>query len=277
MSLTTSTANDVHQFLGSSGWDKKIEFFLGVLVVAVMVIMLLFGSRIMSTVFKVRFNSNKKYSDNNILWAYIYLAVEMVKADGVDAAEKQQYIKVYTKKYFPKLDKDIRFDFNYAFENKVPTKEITAWLRAKADRNARLQLMYFLAGISVVDGSMNRREIGLLRKLCHELDLTQKDFDSIIAMYAQRRRRTQSKSQSKTNSKSSSSRTHTTKSALKLSCEVLGVSEHASMDEIKKAYRKMVKLHHPDRFATCSEQEQRIAQERFIEIQAAYETIEKLK
>ena len=47
------------------------------------------------------------------------------------------------------------------------------------------------------------------------------------------------------------------------------------MVEIKKAYRTLVKKHHPDRFATNSIEQQKIAESRFIEIQKAYETIEK--
>lgn len=46
------------------------------------------------------------------------------------------------------------------------------------------------------------------------------------------------------------------------------------MDEVKKAYRQLVKLHHPDRFASEAKEQQEIAQERFVEIQKAYELIE---
>ena len=45
----------------------------------------------------------------------------------------------------------------------------------------------------------------------------------------------------------------------------------ASIDEIKKSYRSLVKQHHPDVFANASEAQQKMAEEKFLKIQEAYE------
>ncbi len=50
--------------------------------------------------------------------------------------------------------------------------------------------------------------------------------------------------------------------------KVLGVDENANADAIKKAYRKLARIHHPDR-----NQNNPKAEERFKEIQEAYETL----
>jgi molecular chaperone DnaJ len=50
--------------------------------------------------------------------------------------------------------------------------------------------------------------------------------------------------------------------------DALGVSKSASQDEIKKAYRKLVREHHPDRNPGDKE-----AEERFKEIQGAYDVL----
>ncbi|MBI5801861.1 MAG: J domain-containing protein [Verrucomicrobia bacterium] len=52
--------------------------------------------------------------------------------------------------------------------------------------------------------------------------------------------------------------------------DVLGVAAGASADEIKHAYRRMMKEHHPDRVACLSEAEQAQAEERSKEINRAY-------
>lgn len=55
--------------------------------------------------------------------------------------------------------------------------------------------------------------------------------------------------------------------------KVLGVSPTASDEEIKEAYRALVKKYHPDRYANSPMQEQ--AQEKLKEINLAYDTITK--
>lgn len=54
---------------------------------------------------------------------------------------------------------------------------------------------------------------------------------------------------------------------------LLDISETASMQEIKKAYRKLVALYHPDSRGNLSEEQKKIADEMFIRVQLAYETV----
>ena len=54
---------------------------------------------------------------------------------------------------------------------------------------------------------------------------------------------------------------------------VLGVDPSASEDEIKKAYRKLSRLYHPDSNMNKSEYEKKQAEEKFKEVQSAYEDI----
>src|SRR5205823_13048364 len=50
--------------------------------------------------------------------------------------------------------------------------------------------------------------------------------------------------------------------------DTLGVAKNASADEIKKAYRKLAREHHPDRNPEDAE-----AEERFKDIQSAYDLL----
>ena len=53
--------------------------------------------------------------------------------------------------------------------------------------------------------------------------------------------------------------------------EVLGVPKNASMDEIKKAYRKLSRLYHPD--ANINNPNKKQAEEKFKQVQEAYNQI----
>ena len=54
---------------------------------------------------------------------------------------------------------------------------------------------------------------------------------------------------------------------------VLGIDESASEETIKGAYRELVGQYHPDKVAHLGEEFKRLAEERFKQIQQAYQTI----
>ena len=56
---------------------------------------------------------------------------------------------------------------------------------------------------------------------------------------------------------------------------VLGISRTASEEEIKKAYRKLVRQYHPDKVAHLGDEFKALAEERFKQIQQAYQEITK--
>lgn len=54
---------------------------------------------------------------------------------------------------------------------------------------------------------------------------------------------------------------------------ILGVDKNASADEIKSAYRRMAKKYHPDVYATASDKEKAEAENKFKEVQHAYDVL----
>lgn len=55
--------------------------------------------------------------------------------------------------------------------------------------------------------------------------------------------------------------------------EVLGLPRGASREEITRAYREQMKLYHPDRVSGLGSELQKVANEKTIEIQRAYEAL----
>ena len=55
--------------------------------------------------------------------------------------------------------------------------------------------------------------------------------------------------------------------------EILGIKPGAGMEEIQAAYRRAVQAYHPDKVSHLGKEFQDLAQEKFIEIQEAYEKL----
>ncbi len=54
---------------------------------------------------------------------------------------------------------------------------------------------------------------------------------------------------------------------------ILGVQRNASFEEIKKAYRRLANIYHPDKVSHMGEEFQSLAEKKFKEIQEAYQKL----
>ena len=57
--------------------------------------------------------------------------------------------------------------------------------------------------------------------------------------------------------------------------KILGVTEKSSKDEVKKAYRDLAKIYHPDKFMNATESKKIESERKFKEINESYEKISK--
>jgi DnaJ like chaperone protein len=57
--------------------------------------------------------------------------------------------------------------------------------------------------------------------------------------------------------------------------KILDVSNSATEEEVKKAYRKLALRFHPDRLQGLSDNEKKSAEDKFIRVQKAYENIKR--
>ena len=55
--------------------------------------------------------------------------------------------------------------------------------------------------------------------------------------------------------------------------DILGVSKGASMEEVKRAYRELAAKYHPDKVSHLGDEFRTLAEQRFKEINKAYQTI----
>lgn len=211
------------------------------------------------------------YSEESMFNIYMSLAALIIKVDRRNTKEKIGYLESYFTKKYGTDKEDVINTFQWAFSNdRIKIKSVCNWLNKNVpDIGYQSQLLYFLAGIAVIDGNINNRERRVLDQLAKGLHIPHQEVEAILASYYEaeyRKRRAKEKERY---------RNRPTSVKKRQMARILEVSENADFNEIKKAYRKLVKLHHPDRFSKNGPEQIRLAQERFVEIQLAYEYFER--
>ncbi len=211
------------------------------------------------------FPPNLKPNEDNFLEAYLALGAKMMILDYKASKGKVQYINKYFSQYFKFANYNFSDSLVFSFRHPIKTTTVTHWMKKHiTSEGGRSQIVYFLAGIAMIEGKLNKNELNFLKQINKELELEASNLIRIMSMYASFFQQSQEKEKSRSSSRPN-----------KYSHEILGVTLDADASEIKRAYRKLVKIHHPDNFATSSLSQQKIAEEKFIEIQRAYEELVK--
>ncbi|MGV6844963.1 MAG: TerB family tellurite resistance protein [Lutibacter sp.] len=180
----------------------------------------------------------------------LVLAAIVIKADGKVKEQELNYVRQYFKQNFGEQRAANAFKLFKSFikTNQISTRQVCLQIRQNTSHATRLQLLHFLFGIAEADGFISQNEINAIKTISGYLSINAYDFESIKAMFYKE-----------------------TDSAYK----ILGVSKSDSDLEIKKAYRKMAKKYHPDKLQHLGEQHKKGAEEKFKEVQKAYDSIQK--
>lgn len=209
------------------------------------------------------FPQGLKPTEDNYLEAYLALGAKLILLDYQESKEKIQFINQYFNRYFPAANYNFGDSLLFSLRYPIRTKTITDWMKMHLqDEGSRSQIIYFLTGLALINGKMNSHELNFLKQVNLDLELPPENLAKIIAIYA-----SYSKHKKETANKKPLKDTNV------YAHDILGVKKNASVEEIKKAYRKLVKIHHPDNFATGTESQQKMAAEKFVEIQNAYENL----
>ncbi len=174
----------------------------------------------------------------------------VIKADGQVSQRELDYVRQYFLSTYGKDKANAIFrTFNEVIKNReVSAKNISTYLSQRTRYEVRLQLLHFLFGIAQADGAVSHLEIEKIKEIAGYLRVGIHDFESIKAMFI--------------------------KSADN-AYKILEIEKAASDDDVKRAYRKMAKKYHPDKVITENEAIKKGAEEKFKEVQRAYEQIQK--
>lgn len=178
------------------------------------------------------------------------LAAIVIKADGkVDERELRfvrnyfiaNYGEAYASSIFTKFNTEVK-------KEQQNLNELTRLFVQGVRYETRLQILHFLFGIANADSHIAELEVQKIRQIANALQLRVMDFESIKAMFVK---------------------------AADNAYKILEISPSATDAEVKKAYRNMAKKYHPDKLQTDDAALKKGAQEKFQQVQSAYEAIQK--
>ena len=178
------------------------------------------------------------------------LSAVIIKSDGEAHKEELAFVrKFFITQYGPEHAQEIFQKFNAETkQQKQQLGTLTEYFNSRTRYATRLQLLHFLFGVADADGRICDAEVSKLQQIAQAFRILQPDYESIRAMFIK-----------------------DTDQAYK----ILEVASDASPEAIKKAYRNMVKKYHPDRLKTKDPALIKGAQEKFRQVQEAYETLKK--
>ena len=219
------------------------------------------------------FKIDSPYNRNTLFEANLCLAIVMIKKDKVDVGLKLNLLRKYFSENFSEnysLFDDRLSEFYNGKSIKISS--VALWLNKNlTDYSTKSHILYFLAKISMIDGEIVESEYLLLKELTYLLKLEESELDKVLNTYKYyETKRKQEEDQKRKNQTTSGTYT---KSLLDLAFKVLGLEKGVNIEEVKSAYRKLAMVHHPDKFSTESEGQQKIAHERFVQINEAYELV----
>jgi DnaJ like chaperone protein len=196
---------------------------------------------------KTEYRGGEQQGD--FIMGLLILTAAVMKADGKVMKSELNFVKDFLAKNFGANNLQNRIDIlRQLLDKNIDVYQTCEKIRISFPYATKLQLLHYLFGIAVADNDCTKAEKDLIERIANLIGLSQADYKSIEAMYFQ-----------------------VTDSAY----VILQIERNATDEEIKRAYKRMCIKYHPDKVAHLGEEAQKAANEKFQEINNAYEQIKK--
>ena len=177
----------------------------------------------------------------------LVLSAAVMKADGATLKSELEFVReFFTRQFGREKAKEQMLLLREILGKNIPLRDVCLQIRQYMPMAGRLQLIHYLFGLAKADGKIEKAEMDTIRDISGYLGLNQADYDSLKAMY------------------------YRDSGAF---YRILEITESASNEEVKKAYRRMAVKFHPDKVASMGEDVQKAAKEKFQMLHQAYEGI----
>ncbi|MFK8265531.1 tellurite resistance TerB family protein [Capnocytophaga cynodegmi] len=178
----------------------------------------------------------------------------VIKANGQVSQSELDFVRMrFVEMYGKERANAVFRTFNELVKGReISAYRVSTYLKIRTPYETRLQIIHFLFGIAKADGIVSDSEIKQIQEISGYFGISPNDFESIKAMFV-----------------------HSQTESIRDAYTILEINKNATDAEVKKAYREMAKKYHPDRVITQDEAIKKGAEEKFKQVQKAYEQIQK--
>lgn len=196
-----------------------------------------------------RSEQNPMSRPRDISMAILVLSAAVMKADGKVVHAELDFMKSFCVNQFGEFRARERLlRLREILKREIPVHDACQQIKASISYSARLDLLQVLFRLAESDQRVGKAESAMLESIGKLLGITQAEFRRIAQVFIPN-----------------------TGNAYRL----LGLDASATDEELKKAYRKKAMELHPDRYAMQGEVAQKVANEKFQELNSAWEAIKR--
>lgn len=191
-------------------------------------------------------NVSVKTTQGDFIASLLVLIAAVMKADGTVKRSELEYVKNFLRSVLSEKETlDALLQLREILKKDINLDPVCIQINRYLDYSSKMQLAYLLIELAQSDNELSQAEKNVLILIFKKLELSLSTFQYLVKKDI----------------------------TLEEAYKILGVSEKATDEEIKKVYRKLAMEHHPDRVAYLGEEIQKKAQEKFKKISEAYELI----
>lgn len=206
-----------------------------------------------------------RYSDRNVMLVYIYLSGWLVRKSPGNSSDRNEFIQAYFKERFKGVVFDPEEEMQRALNYPVHVRSIAAWVSKRLRKpNERKQLMDYLIALVCDRERTTQMQLVALMRFADLIGIQLAYVEQQINWY---RERHNPEAEPDPMMDLLVNRPYKRRNALKC----LQLNDPITVADLKTAYRTLAKQFHPDALHDATEAEKQQAQQRFREIQEAYE------
>ena len=156
----------------------------------------------------------------------------------------------------------------------LPLEKICARLNLELHQSGKRQILHLVIGAAVADRKLTKAELADLYRIGRNLNLSRQTVDSLLSLHNYNfEGNARSDYQQNYQQRSRQSVRPKYANSLKNAYRVLEISENATDAEVKKAFRNLAIINHPDKVSHMGANMEKSAKEKFQKITEAYEQI----